>query len=186
MTNHPRQNWMNHCSKIWLRPTLSSMATAHKAKKPIIHFRCERSREICVCFVVLLVTPIDLYTHALRPFDSFLQSFDTWYSDKRLADRFTGFTVNASHQGQSILQSSILAYWTLSGIDPGTKSTTSTTTGYQFFSGIGISAVGLTPPPQIALPGKPLLLQDSENLDGQPPSPWIGGWDVRGSQIRFQ
>ena len=34
----------------------------------------------------------------------------------------------AIHQGQSILQSSMVAYWILSGIDPGTKSTTSTTT----------------------------------------------------------
>ena len=139
MTNHPRKNWMNHCNNRWLRPTLSSMATARKAKKPIIHFRCERSKEICVCFVLLLVTPTDLSTHAVthfgsRPFTSFVQSFDTWYSDKRLADRFTGFRVNTSHQGQSILKSSILAYWTLSGI--GTKST-STTTKYQFPFGIG-------------------------------------------------
>ena len=61
---------------------------------------------------------------------------------KRLAGRFTGITVNTSHQGQSILQCSILTYWTLSGIDPGTKSTTSTTTGYQFPSGIGTSGAG--------------------------------------------
>ena len=48
--------------------------------------------------VLLLVTPIDISTHAVthfgsRPFTSFVQSFDTWYSDKRLADRFTGFRV---------------------------------------------------------------------------------------------
>ena len=88
MTNHPRQNWMNHCNNIWLRPTLSSMATARKAKKRIIHFRCERPKEICVCFVLLLVTPIDLFTNSAdmfgsRPFKSFVQSFDTWYSDKK-------------------------------------------------------------------------------------------------------
>ena len=88
MTNHPRQNWMNHCNHIWLRPTLSSMPTAHKAKKPIVHFRCERSKEICFCFVLLLVTHIDLFTHSAdmfgsRPFKSFVQSFDSWYSDKK-------------------------------------------------------------------------------------------------------
>ena len=82
---------------------------------------------------------------AQGPSTSIVQSFDTWYIEKRLADRFTGTTVNPSHQGQSVLQSSILAYWTLSGIDPGTKSSTSTTTEYS--SGIGAPAVGLSPPP---------------------------------------
>ena len=38
--------------------------------------------------VLLLVTPIDLFTHSAdmfgsRPFKSFVQSFDTWYSDKK-------------------------------------------------------------------------------------------------------
>ena len=71
---------------------------------------------------------IDLFTHsaymmAQGPSSSIVQSLDAWYIDKRLADRFTGITVNTSYQEQSILQSSILAYWTLSGIDPGTKST---------------------------------------------------------------
>ena len=47
--------------------------------------------------------------------------FDAWYIEKRLADRFTGVTVNPSHQEQSILQSSILAYWTVSGIDAQTE-----------------------------------------------------------------
>ena len=96
------------------------------------------------CFVL----HIDLFTHSADMLaqgpSSHLYSHSTHGTlMTRLADRFTGFTVNTSHQGQSILQSSILAYWTLSGIDPGTKSTTSTTTGYQFPSGIGTPAVCL-------------------------------------------
>ena len=49
--------------------------------------------------------------------------------DKRnLCRPLTGLYNNTIHQGQSILQSSIVAYWILCGIDSGTKSTTSTTT----------------------------------------------------------
>ena len=127
------------------------MATARKAKKPITHFGVKGQKKfvsVLCCFLL----HIDLFTHSADMMaqgpSSHLYSHSTHGTlIKRLADRFTGFTVNTSHQGQSILQSSILAYWTLSGIDSGTKSTTSTTTGHQFPSGIGTPAVGLTPPP---------------------------------------
>ena len=130
------QVWLRH-----VRPRSQSYTFGVKGQKKFVSVLC------CFWLHQLTLTHTPLIRLAQGPFTSFVQSFDTWYSDKRLADRFTGFRVNTSHQGQSILQSSILAYWTLSGIDPGTKSTTSTTTGYQFPSGIGTPAVGLTPPP---------------------------------------
>ena len=113
MTNHPRQNWMNHCN----------MATARKAKKPIIHFGVKGQKKV-VSVLCCFLLHIDLFTHSADMLaqgpSSHLYNHSTHGTlIKRLADRFTGITVNTSHQGQSILQSSILAYWILSGIDPG-------------------------------------------------------------------
>ena len=84
-----------------------SMASFLSLGLHYVNYRASSRAEITPP-VLLLVTPIDLSTHVVthfgsRPFTSFVQSFDTWYSDKRLADRFTGFRVNTSHQGQSIL-----------------------------------------------------------------------------------
>ena len=130
------------------------MATARKAKKPTIHFGVKGQKKF-VSVLCWFLLHIDLFTHSADMMaqgpSGHLYSHSTHGTliKERLADRFTGFTVN--HQAQSILQSSILAYWTLSGMDPATKSTTSTTTGYQFPSGIGTPAAGeaAPPPPRI-------------------------------------
>ena len=72
--------------------------------------------------VLLLVTPIDLSTHAVTHLAqgplvySVLHSCD---SSTKACSPLTGIKDNTRHQGQSILQLSILAYWTLSGIDSG-------------------------------------------------------------------
>ena len=79
---------------------------------------CVPGREPPPCVAFLL--HIDLFTHSADMMaqgpSSHLYSHSTHGTVmKRLADRFTGFTVNTSHPGQSILQTSILAYWTFSG-----------------------------------------------------------------------
>ena len=85
----------------------------------VLGAQTQNYRPMVCCFLL----HIDLFTHSA---DMLAQGPSSHHSThgtliKRLADRFTGITVNTSHQGQSILQSSILAYWTLSGIDPGTN-----------------------------------------------------------------
>ena len=92
--------------------------------------------------VLLLVTPIDLFAHSAdmfgsRPFKSFVQSFDTWYSDKKACRPL--HRVHSQHKPPGTIHPPILHI----GILDWTKSTTSTTTGYQFPSGIGTPAVGL-------------------------------------------
>ena len=61
------------------------MATARKAKKPIIHFGVKGQKKfvsVLCCFLLHQLTyshtPL---THGSRPFKSFVQSFDTWCSD---------------------------------------------------------------------------------------------------------
>ena len=91
------------------------MATAREAKKPIIHFGVKGQKK-CVSVLCCFLLHIDLFTHSADMMaqgpSSHLYSHSTHGTlIKRLADRFTGITVNTSHQQQSILQSSILACW---------------------------------------------------------------------------
>ena len=58
---------------------------------------------------------IDLFTHSA----DMMAQCPSSHLYSHLTHGTERFTVNTSYQGQSILQSSILAYWTLSGIDQG-------------------------------------------------------------------
>ena len=81
---------------------LSSMATARKAKKPIMHFGVKGQKKfvsVLCCFLL----HIDLFTH----------------SADMMAQGPSSHLYSHSTHGMT----PILAYWALTGIDPGTKLT---------------------------------------------------------------
>ena len=87
--------------------------------KPIVfHTLCWRSKEICL-FCVLFFRPLISRNIWLKgPFCRSQSSERVTKEPQQAAYRIIHKTI---HQGQSILQSSTLAYWILSGIDPGTN-----------------------------------------------------------------
>ena len=113
--------------------TAYSMATAHSKATAKGHeansssyLVLEIKRNLCL-FCVWFVTQLISRNHlAQGPFVYHSNTHDCVTKEPlQAAYRIIHKTI---HQGQSILQSSIVAYWILSGIDPGTKSTTSATT----------------------------------------------------------
>ena len=147
MTNHPRQNWMNHCNntwpryfQVWLRHIRPRSQSYTSGQKKFVSVLC--------CFWL----HIDLFTHSVdmfgsSPFKSFVQSFDTWYIDKKACRPL--YRIHSQHKPPGTIHPPILHIGILNSLRNRSraKSTTSTTTGYQFPSGIGTPAAGLTPPP---------------------------------------